>query len=136
MYMPPLERIGLTGLCVLLAACTGVVDGPPGMPPPGSIEGPGSAPITSPPCSDASLLPTRVRKITDVQYSQLISELLPHATIPTVATPGTELALIKDDSKFVVRGPLAAQYFDGAFALAAQFLTQTGLVPCSPVPGD
>ena len=54
-----------------------------------------------------------------------------------VATPGTELALIKDADEFVVRGPLASQYWDGALAAAKQAVTNLGkLVPCSPLPTD
>ena len=134
--MPEVVRIGLTCACVLLSACTAVVDGKPMEPMPGSAGSSSTEPQAAEPCTGSSLIATRVRKITDQQYDRLVRELLPSATVPVVATPGTELALIKDESKFVVRGPLASQYWDGAFELAKQALAQPGLVPCSPVPVD
>jgi hypothetical protein len=88
-------------------------------------------------CSGAALVPARVRKITDEQYVKLVSDLLPGVTPGIVATPGTELALIKDADEFVVRGPLAAQYFDSALAMAKQAVTKLDqLVPCTPIPTD
>lgn len=136
--MPPLARTGLVGLFALASACTAIIDRQTEQSPPASqgTAGTTGGTVTEPQCSGASLLPTRVRKITDVQYARLVSDLLPNATVPKVATPGTELALIKDDAKFVVRGPLAAQYWDGAFALAAEAVKRPGFVPCSPAPTE
>src|SRR5687767_11288483 len=106
--MPASERNYLTLACVLLSACTAVVDGKPTESAPGSAGSTSTEPQTAEPCTGASLIATRVRKITDQHYAQLVRELLPNATVPAVATPGTELALIKDEGKFVVRGPLAS----------------------------
>jgi hypothetical protein len=92
---------------------------------------------TSDICSGPTLVPSRVRKITDEQYLNLVSDLLPGVMPGMVATPGTELALIKDADEFVVRGPLAAQYWDSALAMAKQAVTKLDqLVPCSPLPTD
>ena len=88
-------------------------------------------------CEGATLVPARVRKITDEQYARLVTDLLPGVTPDKVATPGTELALIKDADEFVVRGPLASQYWDGALSAAKQAVTNLGkLLPCSPLPTD
>jgi hypothetical protein len=135
--MPAIERTLLTCGCLLLSACTAVVDS---QPMPGAAGSAGSAgssasdPAATEACNTASLIPARVRKITDRQYGRLVQELLPAVSVSPIATPGTELALIQDEAKFVVRGPLAAQYWDGAFALAKQALALPGLVPCSSVP--
>ena len=89
-------------------------------------------------CEGATLIPARVRKISDEQYARLVADLLPGVTPDKVATPGTELALIKDADEFVVRGPLASQYWDGALSAAKQAVADLAqLVPCSsPLPAD
>ena len=89
-------------------------------------------------CEGATLIPARVRKISDEQYARLVADLLPNVTPDKVATPGTELALIKDADEFVVRGPLASQYWDGALSVAKQAVADLAqLVPCSsPLPAD
>jgi hypothetical protein len=46
----------------------------------------------------AALVPARVRKLTDAQYAPVIGNLLPQVKLPNVATPGSELSLIKDSS--------------------------------------
>src|SRR5262245_30543080 len=118
--------------CGLLgAACVGeVADGaqdeaeaPPGLAPaagkePGAAQvpekgsvGPGAPGPAGASCSGAGLVPQRVRKITDEQYVRLVGALLPGVAPNRVATPGTESALIKDADEFVVRGPLASQYW-------------------------
>ena len=79
---------------------------------PGHVDDPTIGAVDA--CTGATLVPARVRKITDEQYARLVTELLPGVTPDKVATPGTELALIKDADEFVVRGPLASQYWDGA----------------------
>jgi len=127
----------LLPLCALLAACTGIAEsgtkpqgGPADEQPPGSSEPSGQ-------CTGAALVPARVRKLTDAQYARVIGDLLPQVTLPNVATPGSELSLIKDSSEFVVRGPLAAQYWDGAFAIAKQAAADPArLTGCTPTPTD
>ncbi|HEV8245756.1 MAG TPA: DUF1592 domain-containing protein [Polyangiaceae bacterium] len=78
-----------------------------------------------------------MRKITDSQYARLVTALLPGITPEPVTTPGTETARIIDDEGFVVRGPLAGQYWDGAVSAAAQAVENLeALMPCSPIPSD
>ncbi len=134
-----LSRITLVPLCALLAACTGEIADSTTNAPTNVAGGPGAEPpaVSSEPCSGAALVPTRVRKLTDAQYEQASSQLLPQVTAAKVATPGAELALIKDSREFVVRGPLAAQYWDGAFAIAKQAATDVAqLTGCTPAPLD
>jgi hypothetical protein len=132
-------------LCLLLAAgCAGDIgdnlgdstgEGPGGTVGPGGVTDPTIGATDA--CSGATLVPARVRKVTDEQYARLITDLLPGVTPDKVATPGTELALIKDADEFVVRGPLASQYWDGALSAAKQAVTNLAqLVPCSPLPTD
>jgi Protein of unknown function (DUF1592)/Protein of unknown function (DUF1588)/Protein of unknown function (DUF1595)/Protein of unknown function (DUF1585) len=132
------------GLCLLLAAgCVGDIgDGEgdsTGVGPGGTVGPDGVDPTigATDACSGATLVPARVRKITDEQYARLVTDLLPGVMPDKVATPGTELALIKDADEFIVRGPLASQYWDGALSAAKQAVTNLGqLVPCSPLPTD
>ena len=102
---------------------------------PGHVDDPTVGAVDA--CSGATLVPARVRKITDDQYARLVTDLLPGVMPDKVATPGPSLALIKDADEFVVRGPLAAQYWDGALSVAKQAVTNLAqLVPCSAAPTD
>src|SRR6187402_1962407 len=132
-----LARTTLLSLCALLAACTGQSADRDTKPQANAAGGPPTAGGSSEPCSGAALVPTRVRKLTDAQYARVIGDLLPQVKLPNVATPGSELSLIKDSSELVVRGPLAAQYWDGAFAIAKQAAAEVApLTGCTPTPID
>ena len=118
-------------LATSAAGCTGIIDGG-GQAAPGPEPAPEVAPVAAELCTETALIPARVRKLTDAQYQRMVGDLLPSVTPPVVATPGTELALIEDLETFVVRGPLASQYWDAAFAAAAQAVTApTALAPCA-----
>src|SRR5882672_3839926 len=140
----PLRDFAASSLCLCLLAtgCAGDIGDNVGDSTgvgPGGTLGPGGVDPTigaTDACSGATLVPARVRKITDEQYARLVTDLLPGVTPAKVATPGTELALIKDADEFVVRGPLASQYWDGALSAAKQAVANLGeLVPCSsPLP--
>ncbi len=123
-------------LCALLAACTGEI-GDSGTKPQTSVAGgpatAGESSESGEPCTGAALVPARVRKLTDAQYARVVGDLLPQVRLPNIATPGSELSLIKDSSELVVRGPLAAQYWDGAFAIAKQAAADpASLTGCTP----
>src|SRR5262245_5438509 len=95
------EIAAASGFSLLLAAgCAGDigdVDGASfGEGPSGTTGGFDPTVGTTTACDGAKLVPARVRKITDEQYARLVTDLLPGVTPDKVATPGTELALIKD----------------------------------------
>ncbi|MDX2055514.1 MAG: DUF1592 domain-containing protein [Polyangiaceae bacterium] len=121
------------------------LDGPSGSAQPLPPEvvmpgGPGSGvpPIANPGlCTTAALAPARVRKVTDAQYANLVSDLFPGITPLAVVTPGAESATLKDTDEFVVRGPLANQYYLAAVDTAAQVVRQlSAWVPCSTAVSD
>src|SRR3954463_7782706 len=89
-------------LALLTAGCTGDIgddqldsaQGGPAATGPGAVTDPTVGATDA--CEGATLIPARVRKISDEQYARLVTDLLPGVMPDKVATPGTELALIKD----------------------------------------
>lgn len=98
----------------------------------------GMPPVANPAlCAAAALAPARVRKITDEQYANLVSDLFPGVTPLAVVTPGAESTTIKDSDEFVVRSPLVNQYHLAAVDTATQVgLRLSELLPCSTAVSD
>jgi hypothetical protein len=153
------DRIPLAiGLpCTLLFAalgCTGNIGGTSGggdpnisMPPPGSMtQGPGSSTTSPPggilppangadgkPCVTDTFTPARLWRLSDDQFKNAVTDLLPGIDVPTVSTPGRSRAeFINFAEALPVNSALASDIRDSVESVArkASSINLGGLLGC------
>ena len=146
-----MKRLIVTGVVATLAACQGQIIEPGG----GSSSGTG-APPGVPIGGDDGSNPNRpqgvecktinpgespVRRMSNAEYRNTISDLLGKATIADQVTEKfvseTESLGFRNNAQFLqVNSVVAQQYMDAAETIAAAVRTDTSFLPCTPQAGN
>src|SRR6266508_236559 len=126
----------MLGLCALSNGCTASIGDPigsgsggPGSGPGGS-GGPGTGSGPGGPCQATT--PPRIWRLSDEQFVNAVSDLLPGVTVPAVATPGRTVGeFINMAERYPVTGALASNLRTSAKTVAAASVKDlAGLLKC------
>jgi Protein of unknown function (DUF1592)/Protein of unknown function (DUF1588)/Protein of unknown function (DUF1595)/Protein of unknown function (DUF1585) len=142
-----LYSIALSGTCILVG-CTGSIGGSTG----GGSSGPGTSGVgagtttgtggsTTTGGPNAICQPStnpRIWRLSDEEYVNAVSDLLPGSMVPDVTTPGrTKGEFINMSERLPVTGALASNLRTSAKAVATQAVANlTGLLNCQPGQSD
>jgi hypothetical protein len=148
---PRFAAIALLG-SALFTGCTGAIGDPPGAVTdrpsgtgtggpttgsgPGGTGGPGTTGGPNAVCNATT--PERIWRLSDEEFTNAVSDLLPGNTVPAITTPGRVLGeFINNAERYPADGALTSSIRTSAKAVAASAVKNlTGLVSCSSAQVD